>query len=340
MTLTQLWPGDKVLADKIDALLASQGLTRDANLEVTCALVDDDKVVATGSLFGPTLRCLAVDSAYQGEGLLNQLVSHLSALLVERGHVHQFVYTKPQSAKFFRGLGFYPLVELPNLVFLENRAKGFEQYLASLGPSKGPSAAIVMHANPFTLGHLSLVKKACDAHRQVHLFLLSEEGLIPRAVRFDLVKRGTTSFDNLTLHPTGPYLISSATFPSYFLREEEQVIRAQASLDCHLFGPIAERLDVTHRYVGEEPYSKVTSLYNQVLASELPKQGITLVTTPRTTDSQGSPISASKVRQALAQERWDLVKNWVPVTTEAFFRSPEGQKIIEALRRSGDLVHY
>ena len=94
------------------------------------------------------------------------------------------------------------------------------------------------------------------------------------------------------LHPSGPYLISRATFPSYFLRDEDQAIRAQAELDTAIFLRIAAALGICHRYVGEEPYSHTTALYNDVLCAALPQGGVELHVLPRLCQN-GSAISAS-----------------------------------------------
>ena len=72
-------PKDDIRVNRqIDQLLTAEGIRRDAHLDYTCAMFDEDlNVIATGSCFGNTLRCMAVSSVHQGEGLMNQIVSHL-----------------------------------------------------------------------------------------------------------------------------------------------------------------------------------------------------------------------------------------------------------------------
>ena len=115
--------------------------------------------------------------------------------------MHLFVYTKPGSAKFFKDLGFSEIAEVPGLlVFLENRRDGFSGYLKRLEKKKRPgqAAAIVMNANPFTLGHRHLVETAAAENDWLHLFLLSEEaGPIPFAVRKKLVQEGVADLPNV-----------------------------------------------------------------------------------------------------------------------------------------------
>ena len=46
-------------------------------------------------------------------------------------------------------------------------------------------------------------------------------------------------------------LVSNATFPSYFLKDEAAVIDGHARLDLAVFTKIAAALNITARYVGE-----------------------------------------------------------------------------------------
>ena len=83
-------------------------------------------------------------------------------------------------------------------------------------------------------------------------------------MRKHLVEEGLRHLDNVVLHSSGPYIISQATFPSYFQKDEDEVSRSHALLDVTIFGKIAAQLGITRRYIGEEPFSRVTNLYNQV----------------------------------------------------------------------------
>ncbi len=78
-------------------------------------------------------------------------------------------------------------------------------------------AALVMNANPFTFGHQYLVEKAAAESDILHLFIVSEDqSLVPFSVRKQLVLEGTAHLDNIIYHESDPYIISNATFPSYF----------------------------------------------------------------------------------------------------------------------------
>ena len=308
-TISQVYPTDKTVLAQIDTLLGQEGIRRDGNLDYICAMFDEEyNVIGTGS-FGNTLRCFAVSSAHQGEGLLNQIITHLIEVQCARGNMHLFLYTKVKSSRFFGDLGFYEIARVEDtLVFMENRRDGFGAYLRDLEKTRaeGKSAALVMNANPFTLGHQYLVEKAAAACDTLHLFVVSEDAsLVPFAVRRKLVEAGVAHLPNVVLHDSGPYIISNATFPSYFLKDEAAVIDGHARLDLAVFTKIAAALNITARYVGEEPASQVTGLYNQIMCEQLPKAGIECVVVPRKEANRpeerpsAPPPSASACRAAI-----------------------------------------
>ena len=343
--VSRIYPSDRRAMAQVDALLEQEGIRRDQNLDYTCGIYDEDyRVIATGSCYGNTLRCFAVDRRHQGEGLLNEVITHLIEVQAARGNIRLFLYTKPGTAKFFGDLGFYEIARVPDrLVFMENRRDGFSGYLAALEKDRreeGVSAAIVMNANPFTLGHQYLVETAAARCDTLHLFVVSEDAsLIPAEVRKRLVREGVSHLPGVILHDCGPYMISSATFPSYFLRDSETVIERQARLDVRVFLRIAEALKVSVRFVGEEPASQVTGIYNRVMAEELPRAGIACSIIPRKC-LDGRPISASTVRLAIKNGDDALLRTLVPETTLSWLHSPEAAPVIDRIRREADVVHY
>ena len=343
-TISKVWPSESATLAKVDALLEREGIQRDANLDYTCVIQDDDmNVIATGSCFGNTLRCLAVDDRYQGEGLMNKLITHLMDVQYERGNTHLFVYTKIGSAKFFCDLGFKEIARVDGmLVFLENRANGFSSYLRGLEATKHPgtAGAVILNANPFTLGHRHLVEVAAAAVDTLHVFVVSEDAsLVPFAVRKKLVCEGVADLNNVVVHDSGPYIISSATFPSYFLKDDAKVNEGHARLDITVFERIAAALGITRRFVGEEPTSQVTGIYNRVMLEELPRVGIEVTVVPRLA-IDGAPVSASTVRRALQGGDLERVRELVPESTYRYFASADAAPVIERIRTAGNVAHY
>ena len=344
-TISKIYPSDKRANRQIDALLEAEGIRRDGNLDYTCGMYDEDmNLIATGSCFGNTLRCMAVSSAHQGEGLMNQIVTHLLDVQYQRGNLHIFLYTKCDSAKFFGDLGFYEIVRIDGqIVFMENRRTGFQDYLDQLAKEKEEgkrSAALVMNANPFTLGHQYLAEKAAAENDILHLFIVSEDAsLVPFSVRKKLVMAGTAHLKNIRYHDSGPYIISSATFPSYFQKDQEAVIESHALLDLTVFTRIAQAMNITRRYVGEEPNSLVTGIYNEIMQKKLPENGIECIIVPRL-QSEGKVISASTVRQAIKAGNWEALKELVPKTTLDYFMSPQAEAVVARIRGEENVVHY
>ncbi|MBQ7558874.1 MAG: [Synergistaceae bacterium] len=346
-TVSKVYKSDRKANAAVEKLLLNEGIRRDKNLDYTCAVYDEDyNVIATGSCFGNTLRCMAVSHEHQGEGLMNEIVSHLVQYEYAKKIYHLFLYTKCDSAKFFGDLGFYEIVRIEDqIVFMENSRTGFNDYLERLAKNKingRKIAALVLNANPFTLGHQYLIENAAGENDFLHVFIVSEDAsLVPFEIRKKLIMEGTSHLKNLIYHDTGQYIISNATFPSYFQKDDRAVIESHANLDLSVFVKIAKVLGINSRYVGEEPQSLVTGIYNEIMNKKLPEHGINCVIVPRKTDGEnGKVISASDVRQAIKNGNFDKLKNLVPESTYKFFTSPDAESIIEKIKSTDDVKHY
>jgi [citrate (pro-3S)-lyase] ligase len=344
-SLSEIRVTDKRGLAEVDGLLRKEKIRRDPNLDYIVGLYDEDyHLVATGACFANTLRCLAVDDAHQGEGLLNRVVSHLVEHQLERGNAHLFLYTKADKARFFSDLGFHEIARVGGeVVFMENQKRGFSSFLETLAADKkdgSNAAALVMNCNPFTLGHRYLVERASAQNEVVHLFVVSEDAsLFSFADRYAMIEAGCADLSNVVLHETQSYMISNAVFPSYFLEDEESVVRVQACLDLALFVKIARALGITRRYVGEEPFSKVTGIYNEIMTNKLTEAGIECVVVTRKLAGE-RPISASEVRQLIHDGQLDAIRPLVPQSTFDYFETEEGRKTAERIRASSAVLHH
>lgn len=377
--ITEVSDGDHDTNEQIHSLLESEGIHKDKHLDYTCAMFDESMhVIATGSCFSNTLRCLAVSSTHQGEGLMNQIITHLISVQFTRGNTHLFLYTKAESAPFFSGLGFYEIANIKNkIVFMENIRNGFSSYLKNLRcesqllpkqekinteipiPLQPPVetathpqkkiAALVINANPFTSGHQYLIEKASQENDILHLFIVEEDAsLIPFAIRKKLVLEGTSHLNNIIYHDSGSYIISNATFPAYFQKDDRAVMEGHAELDLAIFIKIAKELHITKRYIGEEPFSEVTQIYNTIMSRELPENGINCAIIPRKefsyntpeNSSASRPISASLVRQALKDRNFKLLEQLVPETTLQYFKSKEASPVLQRIDSSTTVIHH
>ena len=103
-------------------------------------------------------------------------------------------------------------------------------------------------------------------------------------------------------------------------------VSIDASLDIEVFTQhIAPALNIKLRFVGEEPVDMVTNQYNQILKNNLPKNGIEVVEIPRFQDDNGNIISAKRVRMALKDDDWELLKKLVPSSTASVMEKYRGK---------------
>ena len=298
--------------------LTRAGLEADLNAERTVLIWDDDVLIATGSRQGNLLKCIAVDENRQGEGLTATVLTQLRQDAFSAGHRHLFLYTKPKNEPQFTSLFFYPIAKTEQVLLMENVPNGIGSFLDSLpvSPCAGKVGAAVMNCNPFTLGHRYLIETAAKQCDRLYIFVLSEEqGSFPAADRLSLVQAGVRDLSNVTVLPTGPYLISSATFPTYFLKDRDSAGQIHCLLDIEIFTKyFVPKFGITVRFVGTEPLSAMTDQYNQALLQHLPSRGIELKQIPRL-EQKGAPISASAVRALLGTGQKEALQGLVPETT-------------------------
>lgn len=324
---------------QIEAFLAEHKLSFDDSVEYTIAVCRSEQLVGTGSFSGEVLRNIAISEKEQGTGLTSLILSSLMQEQARRGRMHYFIFTKPAKAYLFVNLGFTEIVrDEPYTSLLETGLGSIEKYCSSVvqqaSSLQGNRAAVIVNCNPFTKGHQALIRKAAGENDGVIVFVVSEDqSLFPFADRIELVRAGVADLANVVVVPSGKYMVSTATFPTYFTRKEEQVI-AQTRLDVTLFATqIARRIGITKRYMGEEPQCPVTNAYNKAMFEILPKYGIEISVMKRI-EVDGEVISASKVREMIRLDNWDKIKKMVPDTTYNYLVAPETKLVLEKIRQS------
>ena len=188
--------------------------------------------------------------------------------------------------------------------------------------------AIVMNANPFTLGHQYLIEQAAGQTDVLYVFVVEEDKSYFSFVdRIKMVMMGTRYLKNVKVLPSGKFIISSITFSDYFDKENLQGNVVDTSLDLETFArQIAPCLDIVVRFVGEEPFDKVTRQYNTRMKEILPQYGIELKEIPRKEDD-GEPISASRVRRYLQNNEWGKIHKIVPETTFNYLKELAKTKV-------------
>lgn len=312
---------NKTKLDMWKAFLENSALEPDESVEQTVLLWDNDELVATGSREGNLLKCIAVDKSRQGDGLTATIITALKKQAFSEGITHLFLYTKPKNKIMFSDLFFYPVAQTDNVLLMEDKKDGINRFLEqfSVINHTGKIGSIVMNCNPFTLGHRYLIESACKDCDYLYVFVVSEDkSTFSADDRFEMVRQGTAHLPNVNVLPTGPYLISSATFPTYFLSDRESATQVQCLLDIEIFVKYyAPKFNITTRYVGTEPLSPMTNQYNITLKKFLPQHGITLKEIDRLEISD-KPVSASYVRELINSKNIQAVKSLVPDTTYNF----------------------
>lgn len=320
------------------------GLSSPIGVDYTVGIYQEDTLIAVGSLKGDMIQGLAVHPQHQGEDLTAKVITQLIAHATAKGITALYLFTKPEKSSMLSQLGFAVIAKAhPYAALLEWGAPGiqaFKRELTALSQSTAatPKGAIVMNCNPFTLGHRYLIEEA--AKRCGHVFVIAvaeDKSVFPYEIRLRLIKEGIAHLGNVTVVGGGRYAVSSLTFPSYFTRESA-VADAHAAIDTEIFAEhIAPALGIEVRFVGTEPFSQVTDLYNQKMKQRLPMSGIEVVEIPRV-QHEGHEISASTVRRLLINGDFESIKALVPDTTYRFLTSKDCLPIIRKLQEGSGYI--
>ncbi len=303
------------------------------DIDTTIALFEDNTIIATASSSANIIKAIAIHEDYQGKNLLATLMTEMIKRLAHKGIDHYFVYTLDEQVPLFKALGFKPVVQTMTLSVLEG-GRFIHDVLNALVEdyhiSPYPKACVVINANPMTLGHYYLIETAARENNDVLVFVVSEDrSVFPFEHRFNIVKKTCEAFDNVTVLPTRDYLVSYATFPKYFLKEETQIHEEHALVDVLVFKThYMKHFTITKRYVGEEPLSPMTAMYNQTMKKYLNDK---LIIVPRLKHKQ-EIISASTVRRLLKIEALETVQPYVVPATYDYLQSKEGRDAIAKLK--------
>lgn len=291
--------------DDYKAFLASLELDYDENVKFTVLCLDDEgAIIAGGSLDGRICKCIGVSEDHQGEGLTATVVTELRKEAFLQGEDHLFLFTKPKNRMQFLDMAFFPIAQTKDVLLMESRRNAARNYAKSLAEeADGEIGAIIMNANPFTAGHRYLIEKALERVSLLHVFVVSEDrSYFSFAERWKRVAEGTKDLPQVRMHETKDYLISSVTFPTYFIKEKARAEDVRCALDLTVFADVfAKEMGITVRYVGTEPLDPVTARYNEIMKEMLPPKGIEVVEVPRLTIN-GEIVSATKVREKLRKE--------------------------------------
>lgn len=319
---------DKNKMSEVEAFLMKNDLKMASDILIFVVIIDNNSIIASAGISeGGIIKCVAIDENYRGHALMLKLFTEIYTLCIDYGFKDLYVFTKPENELAFKDCGFYTIESAADKVILmENSKTNIENYCHSLKTiankiSGNKIGSIVLNANPFTLGHLYLIEQAASQCDWVHLLVVKEnKSYFSYEDRYRLIEQGIAHLKNVTLHHGSNYIISRATFPTYFLKDDKIIDLCQLELDLKIFRHyIAPALNITHRFVGTEPFCIVTNNYNKQMKywlseANLPYPKVEVVELERTASSDVQ-ISASQVRELFFEDKMDELKPLVPITT-------------------------
>lgn len=177
--------------------------------------------------------------------------------------------------------------------------------------------AIVMNCNPFTKGHRYLIEYAAKKVDRLYIFVVEEDkSFFKFKDRFEMVCQGIADLKNVVVVPSGKFIISSFTFPEYFMKDYVKEKNFDVTNDVQIFCKyIAPALKISVRFAGEEPLDPVTFNYNENMKKILPEYSMEFCEIPRMMLDKEHVVNATEVRWLLKQKDFNSIKDYVPETT-------------------------
>lgn len=270
------------------------------DLDSSYIIRDAGEIIATVSVKKNLIKFFFIDDKYQGEGLATELINSALEDIIAKEYRSYFVFTKAKNENIFTSLSMDTIEKTEDVVLLEGGFFKYKDWIEIIKKDldKDEYNAIVMNANPLTLGHEYLVDKALENDRDLIIFVLEEDAsYFSTKDRYEIVKKHYQDNNRVHVYKSGPYIISRATFPTYFLKKDTDKLKVYTELDAKIFARrIAKDLNIKKRYFGTEPIDKVTEKYNKMMKKILSEYGIATEFIERKT-IDGEVISASKVRE-------------------------------------------
>lgn len=314
----------------VKELLKTNNLTYEDNVTKTIGLYDKKRLVATGSIDHNVIKMIAVSPEYQSQNLSAKVLSHLLFDL-EAHHVdHYFLFTKPENKKIFSNFSLHQIIETKDIILYENKEQNITINLTSLSQplpkKKSTRGCIVMNLNPMTLGHLYLIEYAANLNDDLIIFLVeTDASIIDYKTRYKILKKTISHLKNVYIYPSTNYMISRATFPTYFLKEKKEMevyTKLDVSIFKNYFMPI---FHIDKRYVGQEPLDPLTHSYNKAMESLL-KEHVVIIDRK---EKDGLVISASYIRELAKKKDYKAIKQLVPKATYKYLISKKGRNLFD-----------
>lgn len=311
-----------MIFEKTEEFLSSNGLQYEP-LDVLYVVANESyEWIACAGRSKNVLKCFAVDPAARNSNAFDELISALIKDAYQKNIEELFVFTKNDYLAMFESFGFTRLASTESSGLLFRSDRSVESILEQLAiPEKpGRIGSIVMNANPFTNGHRYLIETAASKVDHLIVFVVENDAsYFNTADRYALVKSQTRDLDHVTVVLSTEFIISKATFPSYFLKETALVNREHARIDALIFKRYFVPLfHIGVRFLGEEPLDPSTAIYNEELSLILPPECSVDIIPRLCRDDE--VVSASDVRRHFQQGDLESIRAIVPEGTFQFLK--------------------
>lgn len=318
----------------IKLFLNGNDLLFDELIEKSFYIEENDEVLGTISIYKNIIKCFAVKKEYRSENYGGILISYILNYFYQNNINHFMVYTKLEYANLFLNSNFKEVIRTSNVIILESGSPLITDYVKDIrkkieyhfdiNVDEADIASIVVNCNPVTTGHLDLIEHIAKNHSYVIVFLLEEDlSMFTYKERMSMLYLATSYLSNVLIVPSGEYIISSLTFPNYFLKNEDLKNDEWSKTDALIFNkyfmPI---LNISKRYVGSETKGYMLR-YNNTLKFILEDK---LVEVERFKEND-IDISASAVRTLIKENKIDEALKYIPNQVKTFFNIIARSKI-------------
>ena len=320
--------------ERIKIFLNKFSLKLDSNLTKTFYIENDNnEIIGTISCQDYIIKDLAVDESYQSENLASLLINEILNYFRLNNIYNYQVFTKPIYKTIFISLGFKEIVSTDKVIMLEggvsfinDKIKEINKTLTNRFGELNESCdlgCVVINGNPITNGHMHIIEEASKNHKMVVLFVVEEDkSEFTFEERFSFAYLSTMRLGNICVIPSSKYIVSSSTFPSYFLKDENEALEQYSKIDALIFKEyFMKQLFIKKRYVGTETILKMVN-YNNILKETLQDK---LVIMERLQENN-EVISASKVRSLLKENKIEEALLYVPREISFILRSVASSK--------------
>jgi [citrate (pro-3S)-lyase] ligase len=252
-------------------------LSDDVELYVTAS--EEGEMVACGGISGKILKCVAVTPRLRGQRFVLKVINALLDAARRRGQDELFLFSAPKNQTYFESHGFKLIETSGNEVILMENNDNLAKYKSSLGGLKkeGESIGSIVICDSLIsledIKRIELAAKRCD---WLHVFIVCHDGNYTKK-SYEKLSNDLSYIPNITVHENSDYLISKATFPTYFIKDQAHISALHAELDVKIFKHhIAPVLGITQRFISKDSEIYDTTM-QKIFANNEPTPPIKII---------------------------------------------------------------